>query len=122
MELVRTDAETQTKVMVEWTDLGEGIQGDYNPDDPEDIPLYRFDVSVKRKGDKYWEPLDDGSYCTQVPIYTDKKTLKAGLEMIMDEIFYDIVQEASPKRACERMSWISVDSIQRGVWERKWSI
>jgi len=32
-------------IMVEWVELGEGLCGDYNPDDPDDIELLRFDVS-----------------------------------------------------------------------------
>ena len=29
---------------VEWIDIGEGWSGDYDPDDPDDIALLRFDV------------------------------------------------------------------------------
>ena len=29
-------------VRVCWEDIGEGICGDYDPDDPDDIPLLRF--------------------------------------------------------------------------------
>ena len=29
---------------VEWVDIGEGWNGDYDPDDPDDTALLRFDV------------------------------------------------------------------------------
>ena len=120
MELIRTDKDTGIKVLVEWSDLGEGIDGDWNSDDPEDVSLYRFDISVKRKGDEDWDACDDASYCTQVPVDTPDHILIKGLEMIMDEIFEAVVEGHGIKKACERMSWICPDTIERGVWERKW--
>jgi len=120
MQLTRKDKYTGISVKVEWSDLGEGLDGDYNPDDKDDIALYRFDISVRPKGKRSYEGVEDASYCTQVPVETPVKILKEGLKMIMDEIFDAVVQGASVKRACEQISWISVDSIKRGVWERKW--
>lgn len=37
-------------VKVEWTDLGEGLSGDYDPSDPEDISLLRYDAWVRITG------------------------------------------------------------------------
>jgi len=34
----------KNNIMVEWVELGEGLSGDYNPDDPKDIELLRFDI------------------------------------------------------------------------------
>jgi len=121
MELVKKH-KSGKEVMVEWTNLGEGIEGDYNPDDPEDIALLRFDISVKAKDEEDWSGVDGGSYCTQVPVDTDPKILKDGLEMIMDEIFEAGAEEHSIRRAGERMSWISVKSIKEGVWAHKLTI
>jgi len=115
MEYKRKDKDSGKEVLVEWTDLGEGFEGDYNPDDPEDIALLRFDISLIDNGELI--PIDDASYCTQVPVDTDDEILKAGLEMIMDEIFDAVILGNSIKKACERMSWISIKSIQEGVWK-----
>jgi len=46
-EITKTDKFTGMTVRVE---LGEGKCGDYDPDDPNDIELLRFDVSYKPKG------------------------------------------------------------------------
>jgi len=39
------------RVELEW--IGEGYEGDYDPEDPEDVPLLRFTV-YRREGD-WWE-------------------------------------------------------------------
>ena len=120
MELERKDKRTGKTVLVEWSDLGEGICGDWNPDDPDDIALLRFDISVIEDGDDMPTPISDASYCTQVPADTDPKILKKGLEMIMDEIFDAVIEEESIKKPCERMSWISPETIEKGVWGTRW--
>ena len=55
-------------IRVEWEDIGEGICGDYNPEDPDDHPLLRFSVSILLDGQ--WEAVEDASYCTQMPVDT----------------------------------------------------
>lgn len=53
------------KIRVDWYDAGEGLSGDYNPEDPDDIHLLRFDV-YKKVGED-WEEVEDASYCTRMP-------------------------------------------------------
>jgi len=105
-------------VMVEWSELGEAIDGDYNPDDPEDIELLRFDVS--RLVDGEWEAIDDASYCTQVPVSATPEQRADGLEWIMDDVFEGASQGYSIKKICERLSWISLESIKSGKIDRSW--
>lgn len=93
-------------VMVEWVDLGEGWCGDYNPDDPEDDSLLRFDSYVKDELSE-WEPLDDGSYCTQVPVDTDDATLEQLARIVVEELADSYRACGRVKKAGERMSWIS---------------
>ena len=50
--------------------IGEGYNGDYDPDDPKDIELLRFTVFEKKDGE--WEPIDDCSYCTLFPTNTPR--------------------------------------------------
>lgn len=92
-------------VMVEWVDLGEGWCGDYNPDDPDDDALLRFDSFVK--DGLSWEPLDDGSYCTQVPVETDDETLRKLARIVVEELADSYSACGGVKKAGERMSWIS---------------
>lgn len=105
-------------VMVGWTELGEGIDGDYNPGDPEDVELLRFDVSRLVNGE--WEAIDDASYCTQVPVSATPEQRTKGLQLIMDEVYEWASQGYSIKKPCERLSWISLESIETGKIERSW--
>lgn len=68
------------KFKVEWVNLGEGKDGDYDPSDPDDVALLRFDVSLNG------ELVSDGSYCTLMPVDTSEHILRKGLERIMDTI------------------------------------
>ena len=101
MRLIRKD------VKVEWTDLGEGLCGDYDPDDPKDVHLLRFDIYHKEHG--RWIPVDDASYCTQVPVATPTLEKKRLLGVIMDEVYDSVHDGNSIKKLCERLSWIAPD-------------
>jgi hypothetical protein len=52
------------RVRVEFEDIGEGHNGDYNEDDAEDEQLLRLTVSVRE--DDAWVQVDGGSYCTNI--------------------------------------------------------
>ena len=103
MQLIKED------VKVEWVQLGEGFSGDYNPEDPEDQELLRFDVSLWDEDCRAWREVPDASYCTLFPAdATDEEKVK-GLNYIMSTIF-DAVQDGyTPKRACEHLSYINPD-------------
>jgi hypothetical protein len=98
------------RVKVEWSELGEGLCGDYNPDDPDDIELLRFDVSELINGE--WEMVDDASYCTQMPVSTTPKQRQDSLKWIMSEVYDGIMGGYSIKKICEFLSWISPESLK----------
>jgi len=98
------------KIRVEWDELGEGICGDYNSDDPEDIELLRFTVS-RCMEDGTYEQINDASYCTQVPVSATNAQRKNLLKWLMSEVYEDASKGNSIKKLCERLSWISLDSI-----------
>lgn len=98
------------KVKVEWVELGEGLYGDYDPDDPYDIELLRFDVSVMGE-DGEWKEVPDASYCTRFPASASDKMKAIGLELLMDELYEPVSQGHSVKRLCENLSWIGLDWI-----------
>jgi len=104
-------------IMVEWVRLGEGLSGDYNPNDPEDVELLRFDVS-KQEGDEWssineWIEVPDASYCTLFPVNTKKRIKMKGLQYIMNEIWKPITDGHSIKKICEQLSWISPEWVQK---------
>jgi len=87
-------------------DTNEGWNGDYNPDDPDDNILFRFDVCKLSEGE--WENLE--SYCTQL-YDLDSDTANIALKIIMDEIKDAVVGGWSIRKCCERLSWISNESL-----------
>jgi hypothetical protein len=97
---------------VEWVDLGEGFSGDYDPSNPDDQELLRFDVLELRQVHEpthadddeahEWVAMDDASYCTQMPADTSDKILRRGATMIMNVTY----GKTNIKRICEGLSWI----------------
>ena len=91
---------------VEWVSLGEGNFGDYNPADPEDQELLRFDVSRQDENGQ-WEQIQDGSYCTLMPVDTSSEILRAALNYILVEIGGGF----NIKRRLEQLSWLSPEDF-----------
>jgi len=112
----------EDKVKVIFEDIGEGWNGDYNPDDPDDVSLYRFDVfaheSLKNEyaedsmiEDGYGFMLDS-SYCTQMPTNTPKPIMDMALKRIMEEVKDAVIDGYSIKKICEGLSWLSPSDFQ----------
>lgn len=102
------------RLLAEWYNADEGICGDYNADDPEDINLLRFDVSHNtnppEESEQNWEQIEDASYCTQVDVDTPLPDLIKLLWIIFKE--YSNVLDAylsgsSVKKLGEGLSYIS---------------
>ncbi len=85
---------------VEWVNLGEGKDGDYNHDDPNDVAFLRFDISLNG------ELVSDGSYCTLMPVDTPEHILRKALERIMDAVKDKCENGNCPKKVFEELSWI----------------
>lgn len=98
-------------VKIQWVDIGEGLDGYYNSEDPEDVALLRFDVLVWNGTD--WEQVDDGSYCTMMPVDTDKDTLRLALVTLMNNVWEAMSNGGSVKRVCEELSWMNPDWFER---------
>jgi len=103
---------------VEWVDLGEGWNGDYDPSDPEDTPLLRFDVLQLADVfdnpnadpvDETWEQMDDASYCTQMPADSSDDILRRAAELIMNATY----GKSNIKKICEELSWIHPGWLKR---------
>ena len=96
------------KVEVEW--IGEGIQGDYDEDDPDDMPLLRFTVYERNAND--WEQISDASYCTNLPATVHPDVAKRACKYIMDWVEAPVKEGYSIKKICERLSWIDEDTLR----------
>ena len=104
MELIKNN------VKVEWVGLGEGLNGDYDPNDPEDIELLRFDVSVLVDGE--WTDPGDASYCTMFPVSSTIEEQGEALALLLGEVYEWASQGHSVKRLCQRLSWIDLSWVQ----------
>ena len=93
---------------VDWVNIDEGIFGDYDPDDPDDVNLLRFDVCVKLENGE-WEPIDDASYCTNMPADASKEVLERALRCIFNR-YRDVINGpeiyTSVKKLGEELSYI----------------
>ena len=91
---------------------GEGIEGDYDDEDQEDVPLMRFEVQRKYKGK--WVFCADSSYCTQIDARLTKKEHKRLAELILNQVYDDAESitedpenDYACKKTCEGLSWIN---------------
>lgn len=90
----------------DWYNAGEGICGDYNPDDPEDQNLLRFDVYCREPGGE-WEEVEDASYCTNVAADTAPQRLMELLLRIFSEYKDSDYLNSSVKKLGERLSYLT---------------
>ena len=91
-------------VRVDLLYIGEGWQGDYDENDPEDERLLRFDIYFK-EGEE-WEALDGGSYCTQIPENTPQEIQNELVSYIYDEVVDQVEGGYMAREVCQRLSWI----------------
>jgi hypothetical protein len=96
---------THNKTTVWLENIGEGLSGDYDPEDPDDVNLLRFTV-VRNK-----EQVDDASYCTQLPVDTDIDIIHKALAHVMSE-FENNLDNGQLKRTMEWCSWMSPDDFK----------
>lgn len=94
------------KASVSW--IGEGDEGDYDPNCPGDKPLLRFDAM--RLVDGEWEDIDCGSYCTQVPAWSQPALMRALTRHVVETL--EDEGGTHPKRLLEQLSWIDADTVE----------
>lgn len=98
-------------IMVElYDETNEGWNGDYNPNNPHDDLLLRFDIS--QLIDNQWESVDNASYCTQLTANLNKDYINKALHIIMREVREPINSGLSVKKICENISWISIEDLR----------
>lgn len=87
-------------VRVDFIYIGEGLSGDYNPDNPEDEPLLRFYVYHNE------EPVDDASYCTTIRADADPAEVQKAADTVLEKVYEPIKNGKSVKKICETLSWL----------------
>lgn len=104
-------------IRVEFVELGEGLSGDYDENNPDDVELLRFDVFVRPTGDEQdydlgefsdetgaWVDPGDASYCCGIPVTATPEQKQAALRYIASHI-------GTPprKHAMQACSWIALN-------------
>lgn len=94
------------EVCVQWVQLGEGLCGEYDPEDDDDVELLRIDVYKRDPNTKEWELYPDGTFCTLMPVTATTEELRKALSYVMDQVYDLVVTGESIKREAESLSWI----------------
>lgn len=94
---------------VTWEWIGEGLSGDYNEKDKEDVPLLRFSCDKYDIDTGIWNPLDDSSYCTRLPITTPIRFLAIAATILIEAMN----DESNTKKEFERLSWFCLDDFEK---------
>lgn len=113
---LRMRAENE-RIRVDLVDLGEGYNGDWDPNDPDDDRLLRFDVYYKDPDDKDmdWTEVDDASYCTNLTLGDPEDVLEKAVTAIFkryDDVATHIISGGSVKKMGEELSWISAEDFE----------
>ena len=96
----------QSNVMVEWNWVGKGITGEYQENDPDDVPLLSFTICSCPNVDtssRHWEPISNASYGTQIHIDTPRTILEKLAQKIMDKVYNEIQAGNSIKETCQEL-------------------
>lgn len=101
------------KVQIEW--IGEGISGNYNPQDPEDAPILRFRVLERaplvidtEAGDEDgWTFIEGTSHCCGLDAEISDATKAMAASFIMSEV----KGKADLKGICERLAWLRLGDV-----------
>lgn len=99
----------QVKVELEW--IGEGLDGDYNDGNWNDVPLLRF--TVYKKVNDHWETIDDASYCTQLPATITVERASEAAGYILNRVEDTVLEGGSIKKICEELSWIDTSWLEK---------
>lgn len=98
-----------SNVKVEWEYIGEGLEGYYDENDPDDKELLRFSVCHRETRNDDFVQVENASYCTAVELNTDPIILKKLLRYIWKEVHDPVTNGNSIKGLCEELSWL--DSV-----------
>jgi len=99
--LATIQSEPLIRVDIEW--IGEGFDGDYDPDWPDDYPHARFTVFM---GDGQ---VENASFCTRLDARSDQTILDKAAKLVLREF-----EDSYPnhKRMMEHLSWMAAEDFE----------
>lgn len=78
----KTYSKKSKNFKIQFEHHGEGFDGEYRMDDPEDKPLLRCDVIYNKEPN---EPIHNGSFCTNISINVNESEMEKLLNRMIDE-------------------------------------
>jgi len=84
--------------------IGEGLGGDFDPQDPKDVPVLRFRFEKRQNG--ILVEVDDASFSTMIPATTPHEALVRVARRLMDEAAEAILAGDHVRNLCQRLCWI----------------
>jgi hypothetical protein len=108
--LVKQFGKTFVRIVLQ--DIGEGYNGDYDAEDPNDMPLLRFYGYLWDPNTQHWEDPGNCSYCTTLPANISREDGEIAVELLMEALGEKIV-EGTHKTEAETMSWIGTEDIEK---------
>lgn len=100
-------------VRVSFVNLGEGYNGDYNPDDPTDQNLLRLDVDLRSPFTGEFE--EEGSVCTLLPANNPMPVIKRALEALLNCVCEELFRpetDSSLRLRIDSLSYIDEGNIE----------
>lgn len=99
-------------VRVAWVCLGEGYNGEYDPKNPEDELLLRFDVAVKDEDIGNFVTTE--SRCTCFAANTPIKDKEAALDVLLDHFHHAYTSQPRHYMSslADKLSYISADTYR----------
>lgn len=117
------------RVSLEW--VGEGQEGDFQEDDPNDVRLFRFTVFRHYEpneemasfflddesplgtypNDSGWRPVSGGSCCTQIPCQIPLEKAEKAAKHILEQVKSWVADQYRCKTVFEELSWMDEKSI-----------
>ena len=110
MQIPTDDILAHDNIAVSLVNLDEGNDGDYDPADPDDVNLLRFDVYEKIDGE--WTPVEGGSYCTQTPASIDESDKKTLLDILVAALHSAAAAGVSLRHRAAELSWLGSREIE----------
>jgi hypothetical protein len=93
-------------VKVQWINALEGPAGFYNPRNPVDVNLLRFNIYFKDTVSNAWRDPGKASRLALVPAKTEDYFLLQAAEFIASEL-QDHTMDGCHSVICERLSWLT---------------
>lgn len=98
-----------------WCNLswhGEGMSGDYDNTNPEDMPLLRFTFYTKDEHGDATE-IANGSYCTQLSLPQSMDEINAAAQIMANITQKTMSSGGNMKKVFEELSWAEWDWVER---------